>query len=58
MGRTRIGILLILLAALAVSHLAFLAIGITIGRHRDAKVRDEIARFGTMLVEHLKAHGS
>lgn len=39
---------------LVVSHLVILLIGIAIGRRRDAKVRNEIARFGAMVIEAMK----
>ena len=40
---------------LVVSHLVILLIGIAIGRRRDAKVQNEIARFGAMVIAEMKA---
>ena len=39
---------------LVVSHLVILLIGIAIGRRRDSKVRNEIARFAAMVIEAMK----
>ncbi len=43
-------------ASYALTALAFLLIGIAIGRRRDAKLRNEIARFGAMLVEAMSTN--
>jgi hypothetical protein len=46
---------LILAASYAATAIAFLVIGIAIGRKRDAKVRNEIARVGDMVRAEMRA---